>query len=107
MSNVPFVIDIVPVAGASAAASVAVNVPLMRVAVKLVIVTDPLPPATDEENEPAGCDPLIRLSVIVRDVAAFNANVPTLFAVMPASVIDNPRVLFVPTMLRIPVFDAE
>jgi hypothetical protein len=52
----------------------------MRVAVKLVIVTDPLPPATDEENEPAACDPLIRLSVIVRDVAAFNATVPTLFA---------------------------
>ena len=48
MSNVPFVMVTVPVV-LGPGASVAVNVPLMRVAVKLVIVTEPLPPLSADE----------------------------------------------------------
>ena len=91
-------LPVVPVLGAGA--STALNVPLMRVAVNVVMVTVPLLPATDELCADVIVEPLtVDVAMLRIGNAVDKANVPV--PETSERLIESDRVLFVAVTPRV------
>src|SRR5688572_25689024 len=101
ISNDPFVTVMFPVACPCSGVSTALNVPLIRVDVNDVIVTEPLLPAAEEVWLEMTCDPLKTPTPSDRNGMVFErANVPvpatwtrlsdTLRVLLPAAIVSVP-----------------